>query len=81
MTSPVRQLVNCKCGKVKLKIDSPSALRLVSYSKDYRGYYQTLNEQATSKKKSMNAALDPWGGYVQTANIYVFVRSLCYLKC
>ena len=64
MTSPLRQSVQCQCGKVKLAIDSPSALRIVSYGKDYRGYYNTLNEQAKDKNKNPNAALDNWGGYV-----------------
>lgn len=62
MTSPVRQAVQCKCGKVKLAIDSPSALRIVCYSKDYRGYYNTLNEYAKVNNHALNAALDPWGG-------------------
>jgi hypothetical protein len=62
MTSPLRQAVKCKCGKVKLQIDSPSALRFVCYSKDYRGYYNTLNEQAKANNHKPNAALDPWGG-------------------
>ena len=62
MTSPIRQAIKCKCGKVNLNIDSPSALRFVCYSKDYRGYYNTLNEQAKANKHQPNAALDPWGG-------------------
>jgi hypothetical protein len=59
MTSPLRQAVKCKCGKVKLQIDSPSALRFLCYSKDYRGYYYTL---AKANNHQPNAALDPWGG-------------------
>jgi len=61
---PLRQVVQCKCGKVKLSVNAPSALRLVCYSKDYRGYYNTLNDQAKAKGKASHAALDPWGGYV-----------------
>jgi hypothetical protein len=70
MTNPVRQIAKCKCGKVELSINSPSALRLVCYSKDYRGYYNTLNEQAKAKSNTPNAALDPWGG-VDLTQIYV----------
>lgn len=62
MASPLRQAVKCKCCKVTLDIDSPSALRMVCYSKDYRGYYNTLNEQAKAKNNKANAPLDPWGG-------------------
>lgn len=62
MTTPLRQVVACKCGQIKLKIDSPSALRIVCYSKDYRGYYQTLNAQAKLKNQPPHATLDDWGG-------------------
>ena len=70
--------VTCQCGKVKLAIDSPSALRLVCYSKDYRGYYQWLQQQAKQHDKnnnhnnhnhSYNAPLDPWGG-VDLVQVY-----------
>jgi hypothetical protein len=68
-----RQTVQCTCGKVQLVIESPSALRLVCYCKDCRGYYQTLNANANAnaanKKLHLpattsqnNAKLDPWGG-------------------
>ena len=70
MTTPLKQIVQCKCGKTKLAIDSPSALRIVCYSKDYRGYYNTLNEQAKAKGNSPSAKLDPWGG-VDLTQIYV----------
>ncbi|CAB9512908.1 expressed unknown protein [Seminavis robusta] len=69
MTSPLRQAVQCKCGKVQLAIDSPSALRFVCYSKDYRGYYNSLNELAKEKNKEPNAVLDSWGG-VDLTQIY-----------
>ena len=58
--SALRQTIQCSCGKVKVAIDSPSALRLVCYCKDCRGYYQTLNKTAKNDKKP--AEIDPWGG-------------------
>ena len=67
--------VTCTCGKVRLAIDSPSALRLVCYSKDYRGYYQWLQQQAKqhghtkSPNNNKNAPIDPWGG-VDLVQIY-----------
>lgn len=67
--------VTCTCGQVQLAIDSPSALRLVCYSKDYRGYYQWLQQQAqqhghtNSPNKNKNAPIDPWGG-VDLVQIY-----------
>ena len=70
MASPLRQVIQCKCGKVKLALDAPSALRIVCYSRDYRGYYQTLNDQAVAKKQPANAKLDAWGG-VDLTQIYV----------
>jgi hypothetical protein len=70
-----RQTVQCTCGKVQLVIESPSALRLVCYCKDCRGYYQTLNSNANAATNKVNptsssvattfknnAKLDHWGG-------------------
>jgi len=56
--APVKQTIRCACGKVKLSVDSPSALRFVCYCKDCRGYYQALN----SIRNKNNARLDAWGG-------------------
>ena len=62
--------VPCRCGKVQLAIDSPSALRFVCYSKDCRGYFQTLNEQTQKLLGRPPAAvLDAWGG-VDLTQIY-----------
>jgi len=61
--------VQCRCGQVKLTIDSPSALRFVCYSKDCRGYYQSLNEIARANGQTEAAILDPWGG-VDFTQIY-----------
>lgn len=58
----LRTTVQCTCGHVKLSIDSPSALRLVCYCKDCRGYYNTLNNAASFANKNPVAILDPWGG-------------------
>ncbi|KAL7554778.1 hypothetical protein ACHAWF_018315 [Thalassiosira exigua] len=54
----------CHCGKVKGVIDSPSALRFVCYSRDCRGYYNTLNNLASKAKLDFTkpAKLDPFGG-------------------
>ncbi|KAL7526627.1 hypothetical protein ACHAXR_003804 [Thalassiosira sp. AJA248-18] len=60
---------SCQCGKVKGLVDSPSALRLVCYSKDYRGYYNTLNALATKIGLPEPAKLDPFGG-VDLLQIY-----------
>lgn len=58
----LRTNIACRCGKVKLAVDSPSALNLVCYCRDCRGYYNTLN--ALAKKMNLPAAaeLDPFGG-------------------
>jgi hypothetical protein len=69
MIKSISQNVCCKCGKVALTIESPSALRLVCYCKDCRGYYNTLNEQAHSHKHEEAALLDKWGG-VDYTQIY-----------
>ena len=56
---------SCNCGKVKGVVDSESALRFVCYSKDCRGYYNTLNELAKKmglSEQPLPAKLDPWGG-------------------
>lgn len=58
----LKQIVTCRCGNVKVAIDSPDVLRLVCYCKDCRGYYQTLNRTAESEKKTPSAPLDAWGG-------------------
>mmetsp|Transcript_32750 Transcript_32750/g.69136 ORF Transcript_32750/g.69136 Transcript_32750/m.69136 type:complete len:195 (-) Transcript_32750:54-638(-) len=53
----------CHCGKVKGVIDSPSALRLVCYCRDCRGYYNTLNNLAAKMGLlEPPAKLDPFGG-------------------
>lgn len=53
----------CHCGKVKGIIDSPSALRIVCYCKDCRGYYLTLNNLATKLGLPAEPAkLDQFGG-------------------
>ena len=62
MMKALQQTIQCKCGRVKVAIDSPSALRLVCYCKDCRGYYNTLNEIASSNHKEPAAVLDNWGG-------------------
>jgi Family of unknown function (DUF6151) len=67
--SLLRQTVHCSCGKAQLAIDSPSALRLVCYCKDCRGYYNTLNDLARSEGKPPQAQLDEWGG-VDMTQIY-----------
>ena len=72
MATPLRQSIKCKCGKAQLDINSPSALRIVCYSQDYRGYYNTLNDRAKSKNQPANAKLDPWGG-VDLTQIYVSI--------
>jgi hypothetical protein len=69
MLKSISQNVSCNCGKVHLAIDSPSALRIVCYSKDYRGYYNALNELAEKNKHKPAAELDPWGG-VDLTQIY-----------
>jgi Family of unknown function (DUF6151) len=69
MLKSISQNVSCNCGKVHLAIESPSALRIVCYSKDYRGYYNTLNELAEKNKHKPAALLDPWGG-VDLTQIY-----------
>lgn len=58
----LRTNITCKCGAVKVAIDSPSALRLVCYCKDCRGYYNTLNAAAVKNKLQEAATLDPFGG-------------------
>mmetsp|Transcript_14188 Transcript_14188/g.21303 ORF Transcript_14188/g.21303 Transcript_14188/m.21303 type:complete len:155 (+) Transcript_14188:21-485(+) len=70
MVSSLHQTVQCQCGKIELAIDAPSALRLVCYSQDYRGYYNALNEKAEAKNQPPNAKLDAWGG-VDLTQIYV----------
>jgi len=62
MIHALKQTVTCKCGKVKLAIDSQDALRLVCYCKDCRGYHQTLNQKAAAEHKQPAAPLDDWGG-------------------
>jgi hypothetical protein len=69
MLKSISQNVSCKCGKVQLAIESPSALRVVCYSKDYRGYYNTLNELAEKNNHKPAAELDAWGG-VDLTQIY-----------
>jgi Family of unknown function (DUF6151) len=69
MLKSISQNVSCNCGKVHLAIESPSALRIVCYSKDYRGYYNTLNELAEKNKHKPAAELDAWGG-VDLTQIY-----------
>ena len=54
--------IQCLCGKVNGAIDSPSALRLVCYCKDCRGYYNTLNNLAKKSSLVEPAKLDPFGG-------------------
>ena len=65
MMKAISQKVSCTCGKVQLAIDSPSALRLVCYCKDCRGYYNMLNHLHSHN----HAVLDPWGG-VDYTQIY-----------
>ena len=62
---------SCKCGKIKIAIDSPSALRFVCYCIDCRGYYNTLNSQAMKNELSEvhPARLDAFGG-VDVTQIY-----------
>eukprot|EP01083_Nonionella_stella_P208186 755708_1 len=52
----------CRCGKVKGLVNSPSALRLVCYCQDCRGYYNTLNDLARTLGLPEPAKLDPFGG-------------------
>ncbi len=59
---PLQQAVKCTCGAVKFSINSPSALRMVCYCKDCRGYYNTLNANAKLAGKDPVAPLDNWGG-------------------
>ena len=66
---PLKQAaVKCACGKVTLSVDSPSALRLVCYCRDCRGYVNALNEKKRMEAGKQVAAsttttpLDPWGG-------------------
>lgn len=63
--------ISCNCGKVKILIDSPSALRFVCYCRDCRGYYNTLNSQAIQNDlpEVHPARLDPFGG-VDVTQIY-----------
>jgi hypothetical protein len=58
----IRADISCHCGKVKLFIDSPSALRFVCYCKDCRGYYMTLNSLAIKHNLPAPGKLDPFGG-------------------
>jgi Family of unknown function (DUF6151) len=53
---------HCQCGTVKGTIDSPSALRIVCYSKDCRGYYNALNALALKAGLPQAAVLDAFGG-------------------
>ena len=62
MLRAIQSQAKCSCGKVHLSIDSPSALRMVVYSKDYRGYYRSLNEIAKEQGKPQVAPIDPFGG-------------------
>ena len=78
MVSSLHQTVQCQCGKIQLAIDSPSVLRLVCYSQDYRGYYNALNEKAEAKNQPTNAKLDAWGG-VDLTQIYVSSYSSYYV--
>ena len=78
MVSSLHQTVQCQCGKIQLAIDSPSVLRLVCYSQDYRGYYTALNEKAEAKNQPTNAKLDAWGG-VDLTQIYVSSYSSYYV--
>ncbi|KAL7520415.1 hypothetical protein ACHAWX_005138 [Stephanocyclus meneghinianus] len=65
----IRANISCKCGKVKIAIDSPSALRFVCYCKDCRGYYNTLNSLALKNNIPQAAKLDAFGG-VDVTQIY-----------
>lgn len=66
----IRANISCHCGKVKISIDSPSALRFVCYCKDCRGYYNTLNSLALKNNlPGVPAKLDPFGG-VDVTQIY-----------
>eukprot|EP00970_Alexandrium_tamarense_P012553 scaffold2953_cov190-Alexandrium_tamarense.AAC.12 len=65
----IRAHVTCRCGKVKLAIDSPSALRFVCYCKDCRGYYNTLNRMSVNNSLPEAAKLDPFGG-VDVTQVY-----------
>lgn len=60
----IKANIQCHCGKVKGIIDSPSALRLVCYCKDCRGYYNTLNTLAAKMNlpEPTPAKLDAFGG-------------------
>lgn len=69
MIKAIQCTVQCHCGQVKVVIDSPSALRFVCYSKDCRGYVQSLNELAEANGHPPIAKLDPWGG-VDYTQIY-----------
>ncbi|KAL7452071.1 hypothetical protein ACHAWC_003813 [Mediolabrus comicus] len=59
---PIKANIQCRCGTVKGRIDSPSALRFVCYSKDCRGYYNALNALATKAGLPEAAVLDTFGG-------------------
>lgn len=67
----IRANISCTCGRVKIAIESPSALRFVCYCKDCRGYYNTLNSLATKNNLPVltPAKLDAFGG-VDVTQIY-----------
>jgi hypothetical protein len=73
MAHSLRQTLQCSCGHTKIAVNSSDVLRLICYCKDCRGYYNTLNELASSSTKdpshpeqaataSRPAPLDAWGG-------------------
>jgi hypothetical protein len=72
---PLKQTVQCLCGKVEIAIDAKDVLRLVCYCKDCRGFYNTIHTLADACDHAKLAAtttttpypvvashLDPWGG-------------------
>lgn len=70
MQSHLRLTIQCNCGRFKGAINSLESarpLRFVCYCKDCRGYFNTLNELASSDPPP--AKLDAWGG-VDWTSIY-----------
>jgi hypothetical protein len=71
MAHSLRQTLHCRCGHTKIAVNSSDVLRLICYCRDCRGYYNTLNQLASSSKALDHpeeaptlrpAPLDAWGG-------------------
>jgi hypothetical protein len=70
-TNALRQTLKCNCGHTQIAVNSSDVLRLICYCKDCRGYYNTLNDLASTTKLPSQvetaapprpAPLDAWGG-------------------